>query len=105
MDKEIKKITPKTIYTPSEKVVPRVIKDKLIIVPIEDGVANFNDAMFSFNETGTRIWECIEKKQSVEEICSILGHEYNADMDTIEKGVVTLVRTLLQKGIIETWKS
>ena len=51
----------KTIYIPSEKVVPRLIKDKLIIVPIEDGVADFNNAMYSFNETGTKVWAALNK--------------------------------------------
>lgn len=91
----------KTIYTPSEKVVPRMIKDKLIIVPIEDGVADFNDAMYSFNETGTKIWDCIEQKQSLEDICTTLSKEYKADKESITKGVLKLITTLLEKGIIE----
>ena len=99
-----KKINPKVIFAPSEKVVPRQIKDKLIIVPIENGVADFNDAMFSFNETGTKIWACIEEKQSLEKICSTLAEEYNADNDRIERGVIKLIKTLFDKGIIEEWK-
>ncbi len=94
-----------TTYAPSEKVVPRKIKDKLIIVPIEDGVANFNDAMFSFNETGTKIWECIEQKKSLEEIINTLTETYNADTDTIQQGVLRLINTLLDKGIITEWKA
>lgn len=93
------------VYAPSEKIVPRQIKDKLIIVPIEDGMANFNEAMFSFNETGTRIWQGIEKRQSLEVICKDLAHEYDAEPDRIEKGVLTLVTTLLEKGIVEEWKN
>ncbi len=95
----------RTIYTPSNKIVPRQIKNKLIIVPIEDGVADFNDAMFSFNETGSKIWECIEQKQSLDKICSSLRTEYNADKFTIESGVIKLINTLVEKGIIEEWKS
>ncbi len=89
------------IYTPSDKVVPRKIKDKLIIVPIEDGVADFNDAMFSFNETGAKIWKCIEQQQTLEEICKTLAEEYDAKTARIEQGVFKLISTLLEKGIIE----
>ncbi len=96
---------PETVFSVSDKVVPRKIKEKLIIVPIEDGVANFNDAMFSFNDTGTRIWQCIEEKQNLETICTTLAKEYNADRERIEQGVIQLVQTLLEKGIIEEWKS
>ncbi len=89
---------------PSEKVVPRKIKNKLIIVPIEDGVANFNDVMFSFNETGARIWEYIEQKKNLKDICLLLHNEYNAEVRQIEQSVLQLVNTLLDKGIIEEWK-
>lgn len=99
-----KKITLETTYTPSEKVVPRTIKDKLIIVPIENGVADFNDAMFSFNETGAKIWQCIEQRKSLKEICTTLANEYNGGIDSIQQGVFTLVETLLEKGIIQEWK-
>ena len=92
-------------YAPSDKIVPRRIKGKLIIVPIEDGVADFNDAMFSFNETGTIIWNGIEQKQSLEKICTTLAGEYNTDMDRIQQGVLKLVNTLLEKGIITEWQN
>lgn len=98
-------INPDAVYVVSEKVVPRKIKDKLIIVPIEDGVANFNDAMFSFNGTGARIWECIEKKQTVASICATLAQEYNAEQEKIQQGVENLIHTLLEKGIVKEWKS
>ncbi len=98
-------ISPTSIYTISDKVVPRKIKGKLIVVPIEDGVANFNDSMFSFNETGVRVWDCIEQKQSVESICATLSREYKADADKIEQGVIKLLQTLVEKGIIEACKN
>lgn len=89
-----------TKYAPSDKVVPRRIKDKIIIVPIEDGVADFSDAMFSLNETGELIWAGIEKNQTLEEIITNLTEEYNADTERIEQGVIKLITTLLEKGII-----
>ena len=94
-----------TVFAVSEKVVPRKIGEKLIIVPIEDGFANFNDAMFSFNETGARIWECIEQEMNLQNICSTLVSEYNAEQLQIEKGVRKLIHTLIEKGIISEWKS
>ena len=73
-------------FIPSEKVVPRKIRDKRIIVPIADGVADFSDAMFSLNSTGDRIWECIEEKMSLGEICSTLVQEYDAPAKTDRAG-------------------
>ena len=99
------KMNPDTVWKPSDKVVPRKIKDRLIIVPIENGMANFNDVMFSFNETGAKIWECIEQKLRFADICSALAEEYDAEHDRIAQGVMKLLDTLLEKGIVEEWKS
>lgn len=99
------KLNPDSVFVPSDKVVPRLIRDKLIIIPIEDGVADLNDAMFSFNETGTLIWECIEQKKTVRQINETLVAEYDAAPDQIENGVTGLISTLLAKGIVQEWKS
>jgi hypothetical protein len=92
-------------YEPSEKIVPRLIRDRLIIVPIEDGMADFSDAMYSFNETGTRIWECISERQPLDVICRSLAKEYDAEPERIREGVLSLVTTLLEKGIVREWKN
>ena len=98
-------MTPDTIYIPSEKIISRDIMGKMIIVPIESGIADLDDAMFSFNETGTIAWKCIEQKKTVKQICSAIAQEYESDMDRIEKGVIELIDTLLEKGIIVERKS
>ncbi|MBU1340343.1 MAG: PqqD family protein [Proteobacteria bacterium] len=96
---------PDTIYTPSQKIICRDIMGTMVIVPIESGIADFNDVMFSFNETGTIAWKCIEQNKTVKQICSAIALEYESDMDQIEKGVKELIDELLEKGIIVEWKS
>ena len=54
-------MTPETIYAPSQKVISRDIMGEIVIVPIESGIADFSDAMFSFNETGALAWKFIEQ--------------------------------------------
>ena len=71
----------------------------------QNGVTDFSDSLYTLNETGTRIWQSIEKKQPLEAICRELSQEYNADRDKITQGVLNLVETLLSKGIIQEWKS
>lgn len=89
-----------TKWEPSNKIVARQIRGKLIIIPVEDGVADLNDVMFSFNSTGASIWKCIEQKMSFKEMCSSLQEEYSADQADIEAGAHKLIATLLDKGII-----
>lgn len=94
-------MTPETIFAPSSKIISREIMGEIVIVPIESGVADFSDAMFSFNETGALAWKCIEEKKSLGQICTAIAEEYDADSTRIEQGIYALITELLEKGIIE----
>ena len=96
---------PDTIYTPSEKVICRDIMGKLVIVPIESGIADFNEAMYSLNDTGSLVWKCLEEKKSVARICSAVAREYEAETALIEQDVKNLLQTLLEKGMIVEWRN
>ncbi len=89
-----------SIYVPSKKVVARKIEEELIIIPIEDGFAELNDAMFSLNETGIRVWAKLDSKKNVGDICNDLAEEYDESADVIKKDVIELLNTLLQKELI-----
>ena len=89
-----------SVFIPSEKIVCRDIMGRMIIVPIESGIADLENAMFSFNETGALVWKCIEKKKTVDEICLAVEAEYDSDMEQITAGVKDLLTTLLEKKII-----
>lgn len=94
-----------TVYAPSEKIISRNILGEIVIVPIQSGIADFSDAMYSFNETGALAWKCIEQKKNIRQICEAIAEEYDADTDRIETGVKTLIFELLEKGIIVEWTS
>lgn len=90
-----------SVYLPSDKIVAREIEDELIIVPIESGFADFNDTLYSLNETGRAVWNLLDKKKTVKYICEKLSESYKAPADTIEKDVVQLLEELLGMGIVE----
>lgn len=101
METDLKTICLEDVYVPSEKVIARNIEGEIIIVPIEDGVADFNDALYSLNETGRRIWEQLGPETSLKMICDRLAEEYKASMETIEKDVFNLIDTLSGMNIIK----
>ena len=96
---------PDTIYAPSEKIISRDILGEIVIVPIESGIADFSDSMFSFNETGTLAWKCMEQKKTISQICTAIAKEYDAGMDEIEQGLKKLITELLEKELIVEWTS
>lgn len=96
---------PDKIYAPSDKIISRDIMGEIVIVPIESGIADFSDSMFSFNETGALAWKCIEQKKTIGQICAAIADEYDSGMDQIEQGVKKLVAELLEKELIVEWTS
>lgn len=94
-----------SIYTASDKIVARMIEDELLIVPIEEGIADFDDALYSLNNTGQAIWKLLEQKKSVTAICMDLAQEYDQTVEAIEKDVIDLLNKLLNMGIIVEDKS
>ena len=44
----------------SSNVVSRVVADEAIVVPIRRGAADL-DSIYTFNESGTKLWSLIEK--------------------------------------------
>lgn len=89
------------VYMPSEKVVAREIEGELIIVPLESGVADFNDALYSLNETGRKIWNLLSPHTSLEMICSQLSEEFDAPGENIKKDVFTLFQKLIEMEIVK----
>lgn len=97
-----KKIYLNRVYIHSEKIVARLIEDELIIVPVEAGTfdAEFDYSLYSLKGIGRIIWEMLDKKITVQKLCSDLALEYNATNEIIKKDVIELLSDLLAKNII-----
>ena len=89
------------IYLPSDKIVARKIEQDLIIVPIQAGVTDVEDAMYSLNETGLIIWEKLGPGKTVLDLCSELADAFNAELETIQADVTQLLEQLLERQIIQ----
>jgi hypothetical protein len=89
------------VYVPSEKVVAREIEGEIIIVPLEGGVADFNDALYTLNETGRRIWDLLDPRTSLGMICDRLTEEFNETIENIKKDVLGLFQKLIEMEIVK----
>ena len=59
----------------STNVVSRVVADEAIVVPIRRGAADL-DSIYTFNESGTKLWGVIEAGGSVADLAIFLQSEY-----------------------------
>lgn len=55
---------------------------------------------FALNPVGTRIWELLEKPNSINGLVSILMEQYDVDIDTCTGEVVQFIENMLQLELI-----
>ena len=89
-----------TIYAISEKLVTRTIEGELLIIPIEDGLSENQDDIFSLNDTGYSTWQLMDGKNSVHDIITALVNEYNAPVETVKQDVLSLLTQLAARNMI-----
>jgi hypothetical protein len=68
----------------------------------ESVILNLNDGMYyGLDPIGTRIWQLLEQPRGVREICALLQDEYDVATAECENEVLSLVRELNGRGLVE----
>jgi hypothetical protein len=84
----------------SSNVVSRVVADEAIVVPIRRGAADL-DSIYTFNESGTKLWSLIEKGLDAAALASYLQTEYGLTQAEAFSDAEAFVRDLTQEGLVE----
>ncbi len=83
-----------TVYERNERVVSRRIVDELILVPVRESVAEM-ETLITLNEVGARIYELVDGKRSVKDICGTIVEEFDVSAETVEADVREFLEQLL----------
>ena len=59
-----------------------------------------NELYYGLNEVGARIWQLLQKDNSLEQIKEVLLEEYDVDETLLQKDLDTLVSALKQADLI-----
>ena len=94
------KVSLGSVYAPSDDVVARMIEGELIIVPLVSGVGDFEDELFTLNETGKAIWDQLNGKRTLKEVVKILSSEYVERAEEVETDVIGFMQELLRRKIV-----
>jgi hypothetical protein len=78
----------------SDHVAAKVIDGELIIIRLSDGT------YYSMDNAGARVWALIEAQHPIADVVRIISSWYGAAADRVESDVATLVRELLDEGLI-----
>jgi Coenzyme PQQ synthesis protein D (PqqD) len=86
----------------SQSVVARVIAGETLIVPIRGNVGDLA-SIYSFNGTGTLIWQLLESPKSVAELAESVAQEYNVDPAQAERDVLSFVNEMKAVSLVEAY--
>jgi hypothetical protein len=78
----------------------RRIDGETVIIPLDDQTPESEKIDF-LNETGTRIWELIDGKNTVKDIVKKILEEYDIDEKEAEKEVISFIEKLNEKNLIK----
>lgn len=84
----------------SSNVVSRVVADEAIVVPIRRGAADL-DSIYTFNESGTKLWGVIEAGGSVAELTIFLQSEYGLSAERASGDAQSFLSDLAGEGLVE----
>ena len=88
------KLTFRSIVSPSKSQASSDLMGETVILELESGV------YYGLNETGTLIWNLIDKSKTLEEIREIILSEYDIEPELCNKYILKFVRNLADKGLV-----
>ena len=86
-------------FIQANDVVTRRIAGETVLVPVRSGAADL-DFIYTSNETGTRIWECIDGQKNVDQIVEMICGEYNVLPEEAAQDVIDFLGALEAAGLV-----
>jgi hypothetical protein len=84
----------------SRNVVSRVVADEALVVPIRGGAGDL-DSIYTFNDSGTRLWGMLEEGRSAAELAEYLQASYGITASQARTDADSFLAELTEEGLIE----
>ena len=88
------------VFTRSQAVVSRRVAGETLIVPVRGKVGDLG-SIYSFNETGSLIWQSLETPKGLSELISAVEQEYAVGQEQAERDVTQFLDDMLSVGLVE----
>ncbi len=86
-------------YLRSEAVVSRLIAGETLVVPVRGKVGDLA-SIYSFNETGTTIWEAIGVARDLEELARLIAEKYEVSKAQAEEDTERFLNEMCAAGLV-----
>ena len=90
-------------FVRSQAVVSRRVAGETLIVPVRGKVGDLA-SIYSFNETGSLIWQSMESPKGLAELISAVQQEYAVGYEQAERDVKQFLNDTLSAGLVEVRK-
>lgn len=88
------------LFTRSRTVVSRVVGGETLIVPVRGKVGDLG-SIYSFNGTGSLIWQLLDAPQTLEQLSGAVTLHYAVEHDSAQKDVAHFIGEMLAVGLVE----
>jgi len=92
------------LYIRSQSVVSRRIAGETLIVPVRGKVGDLA-SIYSFNASGTLLWESLASPQSFADLVNAIDREYAVESEQAEHDVRQFLNDAINAGLIEIRKT
>jgi hypothetical protein len=89
------------VYVRSPAVVSRRIAGETLIVPVRGKVGDLA-SIYSFNATGSLIWQSLESPKNLADLVEAVQQEYAVGYEQAENDVKQFLRDTLAAGLLES---
>jgi len=86
-------------FIQDQGVVTRQIAGETVLVPVRSGAADL-DFIYTSNDTGTMIWECLDGEKNVSQIVEAICREYNVSPEEATQDVMDFLGALEAAGLV-----
>jgi hypothetical protein len=88
------------VYIRSQAIVSRRIAGETLLVPVRGKVGDLA-SIYSFNGTGTLLWECLASHQTLADLVDAVEREYAVEREQAEQDVQQFLKDAISVGLVE----
>jgi hypothetical protein len=93
-------LSPDQLFVRSQSVVSRRVAGETLIVPVRGKVGDLA-SIYSFNETGSLIWQMLETPKGLSELVDAVEAEYSVGRERAESDATHFLNEMLAESLIE----
>jgi hypothetical protein len=90
------------LFVRSQSVVSRCVAGETLIVPVRGKVGDLA-SIYSFNQTGSLIWQTLESPRTLAELTSAVEEEYAVEHEQAERDVTEFLNDMFSAGLVEAY--